>query len=109
MNKCFFCGEELIDEKCPYHEQHLKPMCLNCNFCSTQVVNEGEAEPYSLCINEEHMANALKKINLSVPSGYEIETLKIKPLPIKDVTKSCKKWLIHRDFLEIINELYSKK
>lgn len=108
MNKCIFCGEELIEGKCPNHEQHFKTMCLNCNFCSKEV-SENEEIINMFCNNEEHMANALKKIKESVPSGYEIENLKIKPLPIKDVTKSCKKWLIQRDFLETINELYGKK
>ena len=97
LNKCPFCGSEFVDGKCP-NGPHFKPMCLNCEFC--EPIDGGKYE----CINEENKNNALEKIKASVPSGYEIESLNIKPVPLKDETKKCKNWKI----LSTFNELYLK-
>ena len=97
LTKCPFCGSEFVDGKCP-NGPHFKPMCLNCEFCGS--AGEGRY----VCINEENKKNALEKIKESVPSGYEIETLSIKPLPLKDETKKCKNWVI----LSTFNELFLK-
>jgi hypothetical protein len=91
LNKCPFCGSEFVDGKCP-NGPHFKPMCLNCNDC-----NDIDTDK-PVCVNEENKNNALEKIKESVPSGYEIETIAIKPLPLKDVTKKCKKWSLYVGF-----------
>lgn len=93
MKKCIFCGSDLIDNKCP-NEPHFKPMCINCQFC-----NEENDKFY--CINSENQADAIKKIKESVPSGYEIENITLKPLPLKDETKKCKRWNIINNFVEL--------
>ena len=82
ISKCPFCGSDLVDGKCP-NGPHFKPMCLNCNDCQ-----DIDTKP-------------VEKIKESVPSGYEIETLTIKPLPLKDATKKCKKWNIFKNFGEL--------
>lgn len=41
LDRCVFCGEELIGGICPNKEQHIKPMCLNCEYCK----REGELHP----------------------------------------------------------------
>jgi hypothetical protein len=78
---CPFCGAELVDGVCPNKEQHLKQMCINCAF------NEA-----GCCINEANMELAKAKIMQSVPNGYEIEELKLKPLPLRDPRKRCNNW-----------------
>ena len=93
ISKCPFCGSDLVDGKCP-NGPHFKPMCLNCNDCQ-------DIDTKPVCINEENQQSALEKIKESVPSGYEIETLTIKPLPLKDATKKCKKWNIFKNFGEL--------
>lgn len=90
MNKCVFCGSDLVDGKCP-NGPHFKPMCLNCNDCQN-------VDTTPVCVNEENKNNAMEKIKESVPSGYEIESLAIKPLPLKDATKKCKNWSLYTDF-----------
>ena len=92
MNKCVFCGSELINDKCP-NGSHFKSMCINCNDCAEQ---SGKC----FCNNNENMDDAVKKIKENVPSGYEIEEIKVKPLPLKDETKKCKRWNLMNNFVE---------
>lgn len=91
-NKCIFCGADIVDGKCP-NEPHFKRMCLNCNDC---VSIEGKR----VCVNKENQESAIEKIMQAVPSGYEIETLTVKPLALKDSTKKCKKWHLVENFME---------
>jgi hypothetical protein len=82
----------LVDNKCPNFEQHFIKMCLNCASCDTRCDDDG-SEKY-LCANETHMENALNKIKETL-NGYEIEDIKLKPLPLKDFTKKCKLWKLN--------------
>lgn len=97
-DKCMFCGATLVDGKCP-NEPHFKHMCLNCNDCK-------ESDGYNVCVNEDNMQAAINKIKEAVPSGYEIETLTVKPLALKDATKKCKKWHLLETFPQILTEVY---
>ena len=92
MSKCLFCGTDLIDGKCPNFEQHLNKMCLNCASCGFETSEDG-TEKY-LCMNETNMNKALEKMKDALV-GYEIEDIKIKPLPLKDYTKKCKLWALN--------------
>ena len=65
-------------------------MCLNCDFCSTE-----NSETY-VCNNEENKAAALEKVKAALPEGYEIETLELKPRPLKAVIKKCGKWTLNK-------------
>lgn len=82
-NYCKICGTELINGKCP--NEHVKKMCLNCLFCE-------ETADSVICKNEDNLAAALNKVKESLPSGYEFENLVLKPIPLKDPLKKCKKW-----------------
>lgn len=93
INKCIFCGCELIDGSCP-NGPHFKAMCLNCDFCKDE---DGKC----YCNNPENKEDAINKIKASIPSGYEIEELKVKPLPLKDETKKCKRWNLLKNFSEL--------
>lgn len=97
-HRCIFCGAEIVTGECP-NEPHFKHMCLNCNDC--KVVDDKH-----VCVNEENQKAAVNKIMEAVPSGYEIETLTVKPLPLKDATKKCKKWNLREDFTQILIEAY---
>ena len=100
MSKCVFCGTDLVDGKCPNFNQHLNKMCLNCSSCNCEMGDDG-TEKY-LCVNETNMNNILNKIKESLV-GYEIEDIKLKPLPLKDFTKKCKLWTLNG--LKISEEL----
>ena len=97
-NKCIFCGADLVDGKCA-NEPHFKHMCLNCNDCK-------EIDGKTVCINEDNQKAAINKIMEAVPSGYEIETLSLKPLALKDATKKCKKWHLVETFTQFLTEAY---
>lgn len=62
-----------------------KSMCLNCKSCHYS----DEKDLYS-CDNENVMEIGKKKILASVPDGFEIDTLTLKPMVLKDPTKKCK-------------------
>lgn len=104
MSKCIFCGTELVEGKCPNQENHFKPMCINCMFCNTEVTDTDDGKCF--CENPDNKEDAVKKIKEAVPSGYEIEDIKLKPLPLKDETKKCKRWKLVQNFREIILETY---
>lgn len=92
MSKCLFCGADLVDGCCPNIEQHFVKMCLNCTSCDFGVTEDG-TEKY-FCTNETNMNNQLNKLKDAL-NGYEIEEIKLKPLPLKDYTKKCKLWNMH--------------
>ena len=86
MSRCLFCGELLNEEgKCPNAAQHFKPMCVNCNFV-------GDEDGNLLCCNDENKNDAAQKIMSSYEGGYQITGLTLKPLPLKDPTKKCKRY-----------------
>ena len=87
---CKICGAELVEGKCPNGE-HLKKMCLNCTFC------DETSDETLICNNKENLEAALNKVKESLPSGYEIETLTLKPIPLKDPCKKCKKWTLNQE------------
>jgi len=62
-----------------------KKMCLNCTSCLS------DTEKYR-CNNEKVMAVGKKKIMDSLPEGYEIESISLKPMELKDPTKKCKNY-----------------
>ena len=85
MSRCMFCGELLNAEGvCPNAAQHFKPMCLNCQHV-------GFEEENCLCCNDENKNEAIKRIMDSFEGGYEITGVTLKPLPLKDPTKKCKR------------------
>ena len=86
MERCIFCGEILNEHgKCPNAAQHLKPMCLNC-------CHVGFEDDACLCCNEDNKNDAIQKIMSSYEGGYQITGLTLKPLPLKDPTKKCKRY-----------------
>lgn len=87
-NLCFFCGAELVDGKCPNAASHIVKMCINCEFCGL------DNDSNRVCYNAENMENAIEKVKAALPSGYDFVNLELKPLPLKEPTKKCKKWAI---------------
>ena len=90
IDKCIFCGADLVDGVCPNIAQHFKPMCLNC---SSMKYEDGK----NYCDNEANKLEAIEKIKLAVPSGYELANIDLKPLPLKDDTKKCKRWHLNSE------------
>jgi hypothetical protein len=83
MDKCILCGAQTTNGVCPNEEQHIKKMCLNCSFYRNGV-----------CMNETNKELATKKMmeSLQVPSGYDIETIALKPIKLKDDTRKCPRY-----------------
>lgn len=97
-NKCVLCGADLVDGVCPNLAEHIKPMCLNCYHC----------DEHTYCNNEDNKKDAIEKIKTSVPSGYELTNLELRPLPLKDATKKCKRWLLNTSVIEDLGDMLSK-
>lgn len=79
---CILTGREITDGGI---EPIFRKMCLNCTTCIT------EEEKYR-CTNERVMEAGKKKIMESLPEGYEIESITLKPMELKDPTKKCKNY-----------------
>lgn len=75
---CIFTGAEIV-EGAPT----IKKMCLNCE---SLVVNE---DGTYACVNETVMEKGREKILAAVPEGYEIDTLTLKPMALKNPLKKC--------------------
>lgn len=79
---CILTGREVPEGGL---EPIFRKMCLNCITCIT------DEEKYR-CTNERVMEVGKKKIIESLPEGYEIESLTLKPMELKDPTKKCKNY-----------------
>ena len=88
VNNCTICGAELVDGKCP-SVHAVKPMCLNCIY----VTDTGSEYR---CVNEDVLEGAKQKMMAALPEGYEIETLEIKPMLLKNPCKNCGKYLLDK-------------
>lgn len=69
-----------------------KCMCVNCKSCHIDT----EKEQY-VCDNEKVMEAGRQKILAAIPDGYEVETLVLKPMALKDPTKKCKNHVFDLD------------
>ena len=69
------------------YKSPIKKMCLNCNNFICR--DNGETEEY-FCDNENVLESGKKKILEAVPEGFEIATLELNPMQLKDPTKKCK-------------------
>lgn len=67
----------------------IKGMCLNCKSCCGD-------EDFT-CTNENVLAVGRNKIMESLPEGFEIDTLTLKPMKLKDPTKKCKNYSCDMD------------
>jgi len=67
-----------------------KCMCLNCKSC-----HEGDEQ--FVCDNDAVMQVGMKKVIEALPEGFEIESLKLKPMKLKDPTKKCKNFAFDLD------------
>ena len=88
INNCTICGAELVDGKCP-SVHAVKPMCLNCIY----VTDTGSEYR---CVNEDVLDGAKLKMMAALPEGYEIETLEIKPMLLKNPCKKCGKYTMNK-------------
>lgn len=77
-----YCPLTGIDLSADGATNGFKKMCLNCIDCGL------DGGVYS-CHNENVLQAGKNKILLSLPEGYEIETLELKPMKLKDPTKKC--------------------
>lgn len=76
---CIFTGIELNEET----PALVKRMCLNCR--SMEETSDGTY----ICTNESVMNKGREKILAAVPEGFEIDTLTLKPMLLKNPTKKC--------------------
>jgi hypothetical protein len=88
---CKFTGVELTDE----NPIALKKMCLNCK----SIIDNLDGT-YS-CVNESVMQKGREKILAAVPEGFEIDTLTLKPMSLKNPTKKCGAYDVDMDMLHI--------
>lgn len=80
-----------------------KCMCLNCKSCSLGPNQSSYSDEQYVCDNENVMEMGKKKIMAAVPEGFEIDTLTLKPMTLKDPTKKCKNHIF--DMEKVINFL----
>lgn len=90
VNRCIFCGEQLVEGVCPNQVQHIKPMCLNCVYSE----EKGDS---CYCVNEENKLDAIQKIKASFDGGYEITGIELQPLPLKEPSRKCKRHTLNID------------
>ena len=86
-NQCPLCGAELVEGKCPNDAIHLRPMCLNCKDCCS-------SDGMLVCENDTNKQKTIEKMLAAVGDSYavDVNTIVLKPLPLKDATKKCKQW-----------------
>lgn len=80
MKYDIFTGDEIKDGEVVV--PHIKKMCLNCSNLVC------ENEDYR-CNNEAVMEKGREKILASLPEGFEVESLVLKPMVLKNPTKKC--------------------
>lgn len=94
---CKFTGVELAEGV-----ETIKKMCLNC----VSLV-ENEDGTYA-CMNEAVMEKGREKILAAVPEGFEIDTLTLKPMALKNPTKKCGVYSVNLSALsEELNRILS--
>lgn len=76
---CRFTGAELPEGS----NSLIKKMCLNCKS-----LIEKEDGSFA-CVNETVMEKGREKILAAVPEGYEVDTLVLKPMVLKNPLKKC--------------------
>lgn len=76
---CRFTGLEIPEGKTSL----INKMCLNC--MSLQDNNDGTFA----CCNEKVIEQGRSKILAAIPEGFEIETLTLKPMQLKNPLKKC--------------------
>ena len=76
---CRFTGAELPEGS----NSLIKKMCLNCKS-----LIETEDGNYT-CVNETVMEKGREKILAAVPEGFEVDTLILKPMTLKNPLKKC--------------------
>jgi hypothetical protein len=83
MNKiyCKLTGADLTEDGAA---NGFKCMCVNCKSCIC------DTDKGYLCKNDKVMEVGRQKILASVPEGFEVDTLTLKPMVLKDPTKKCK-------------------
>ena len=90
-------GQEKTDKGL---EPVFKKMCLNCTTCIT-------AEEKYRCTNEIVMELNKKKAIESLPEGFEVESITLKPMELKDPTKKCKNYNPNMELIETkVKELF---
>lgn len=91
----------VIDKLTGLEETPLKKMCLNCIDC---VENE---DGTFACKNEDVLEKGKQKIMESVPEGFEIESLTMKPMALKAPTKKCGNYEVNENVItEVINKIF---
>lgn len=77
---CEFTGIEIPEGS----DTLIKKMCLNCKSMAMPI-----GEGVCTCVNESVMEKGKEKLIAALPEGFEIETLTLKPMTLKNPTKKC--------------------
>ena len=95
---CKLTGVEIPEEG---REPIMQKMCLNCTSCV-----ENEDGTFS-CTHEKVIEAGKKKILAAVPDGFEIETLTLKPMLLKNPTKKCGNYSANIDLIHsLVDEMF---
>lgn len=79
MKYDIFTGAEIAEGEQPIH---ITKMCLNCKYVM-------DSDDCYRCCNDAVMEKGKEKILSSLPEGFEVETLVLKPMNLKNPTKKC--------------------
>lgn len=85
-----------------------KSMCLNCKSCHNGPEQSSLNDEQFVCDNESVMEMGKKKILASLPDGFEIKTLELKPMKLKDPKKKCKNYSFDKEkVMEFIENFFT--
>lgn len=80
-----YCKLTGVDLSADGSTNGFKRMCINCKSCHA----DNDRYQY-VCDNEKVIEVGRQRILASVPEGFEVDTLTLKPMVLKDPTKKCK-------------------
>lgn len=80
-----YCKLTGVDLSADGSTNGFKRMCVNCKSCHA----DNDKDQY-VCDNEKVIEVGRQRILASVPEGFEVDTLTLKPMVLKDPTKKCK-------------------
>lgn len=90
----------------PKGESPIKQMCVNCTCLSY----DKECDTF-VCSNENVMQIGLEKVKEAAKNiGFDVETIKLKPMTLKNPLKKCKNYVPDIERINtLINEIFNSE
>ena len=87
----------------PKEETPIKQMCINC----TSLSYDKETKSF-LCVNEDVMEIGRNKVIEAAKNiGFDIDSIKLKPMALKNPQKKCNNYVVDMDrIMSQLNEIF---